>query len=275
MLFSEGYMETDYMFLQKKADKDIKGLEDLKGKTITVNKGSAYETWAKANAEKYGFKYDVYGTNADAVQAVLSGRADANMAGHTVVLWAAKQNPAVKATYTYKTGLVWAMPFRLDDKEGRAQVNNVLKCMKLDGTVARLHEKWFGIKPEKDSWVYKVAPGHGVPGHGRLRPGADHAEVLVDIDSILEVRGLHKSFGTLEVLKGIDLAVAQGELVFIIGPVGLGQVDAAALLQPAGGAHQRLGGGRRHRHHARPTSTSTACARRSAWCSSRSTSIRT
>src|SRR3954447_26043724 len=149
MLFSEGYMETDYMFLQKRSDKDIKGLEDLKGKTITVNKGSAYETWAKANAEKYGFKYDVYGTNADAVQAVLSGRADANMAGHTVVLWAAKQNPAVKATYTYKTGLVWAMPFRIDDEEGRAQVNNVLKCMKLDGTVARLYEKWFGIKPEK------------------------------------------------------------------------------------------------------------------------------
>src|SRR5256886_2762034 len=68
MLFSEGYMETDYMFLQKKADKDIKGLEDLKGKTITVNKGSAYETWTKANADKYGFKYDVYGTNADAVR---------------------------------------------------------------------------------------------------------------------------------------------------------------------------------------------------------------
>jgi ABC-type amino acid transport substrate-binding protein len=164
MLFSEGYMETDYMFLQKKSDKDIRGLEDLKGKTITVNKGSAYETWAKANGEKYGFKYDVYGTNADAVQAVLSGRADANMAGHTVVLWAAKQNPAVKATYTYKTGLVWAMPFRLDDKEGRAQVNMVLKCMKLDGTVARLYQKWFGIKPAADSWVYKVAPGHGVPG---------------------------------------------------------------------------------------------------------------
>src|SRR5258708_31439541 len=81
MLFSEGYRETDYMFLQKKADKDILGLEDLKGKTITVNKGSAYEAWAKANGEKYGFKFDVYGTNADAVQAVLPGPADANMAG--------------------------------------------------------------------------------------------------------------------------------------------------------------------------------------------------
>src|SRR5258708_23701568 len=147
MLFSEGYRETDYMFLQKKADKDILGLEDLKGKTITVNKGSAYETWAKANGEKYGFKFDVYGTNADAVQAVLSGRADANMAGHTVVLWAAKQNPAVKATYTYKTGLGWAMPFPLDDKEGRAQGNMVLKCMKLDGTAARPPRQWVGLQP--------------------------------------------------------------------------------------------------------------------------------
>src|SRR3954453_11054433 len=171
MLFSEGYMETDYMFLQRKDDKPIRSLEDLKGKTITLNKGSAYETWGKANADKYGFKFDVYGTNADAGQAERAHRPDANMAGHPVVLWAAKQNPAVKATSLYKTGPVWAMPFRLDDKEGRATVNNVLKCMKLDGTVARLHEKWFGVKPEKDSWVYKVAPGHGVPGMEGYDPG--------------------------------------------------------------------------------------------------------
>jgi ABC-type amino acid transport substrate-binding protein len=164
MLFSEGYMETDYMFLQRKDDKDIRSLEDLKGKKITVNKGSAYESWTKANAEKYGFTFDVYGTNADAVQAVLSKRADANMAGHTVVMWAAKQNPQVKPTYTHKTGLVWAMPFRLDDKAGRDQINSVLKCMKMDGYIAKLHEKWFGIKPAADSWVHKVAPGHGVPG---------------------------------------------------------------------------------------------------------------
>ena len=40
---------------------------------------------------------------------------------------------------------------------------------------------------------------------------------------ILEVRGLHKSFGALEVLKGIDLAVRKGELVFVIGPSGSGK----------------------------------------------------
>ncbi len=40
---------------------------------------------------------------------------------------------------------------------------------------------------------------------------------------ILDVAGLHKSFGDLEVLKGIDLKVAERELVFVIGPSGSGK----------------------------------------------------
>ena len=40
---------------------------------------------------------------------------------------------------------------------------------------------------------------------------------------ILEVRGLKKSFGNLEVLKGIDFDVRPQELVFIIGPSGSGK----------------------------------------------------
>ena len=40
---------------------------------------------------------------------------------------------------------------------------------------------------------------------------------------ILEVVALHKSFGALEVLKGIDLEVRPRELVFIIGPSGSGK----------------------------------------------------
>ena len=40
---------------------------------------------------------------------------------------------------------------------------------------------------------------------------------------ILEVAGLRKSFGHLEVLKGIDLKVAARELVFVIGPSGSGK----------------------------------------------------
>ena len=40
---------------------------------------------------------------------------------------------------------------------------------------------------------------------------------------ILKVRGLKKSFGNLEVLKGIDFDVKPQELVFIIGPSGSGK----------------------------------------------------
>ncbi|MDA7947208.1 MAG: amino acid ABC transporter ATP-binding protein [Hyphomicrobiaceae bacterium] len=40
---------------------------------------------------------------------------------------------------------------------------------------------------------------------------------------MLQISGLHMSYGMLEVLKGIDLSVAQRELVFIIGPSGSGK----------------------------------------------------
>ncbi len=40
---------------------------------------------------------------------------------------------------------------------------------------------------------------------------------------ILKITGLHKSFGDNEVLKGIDLNVSAGQLVFMIGPSGSGK----------------------------------------------------
>ena len=50
-------------------------------------------------------------------------------------------------------------------------------------------------------------------------PGAANASQ----PAILQVRGLVKRFGALEVLKGIDFSVAPQELVFVIGPSGSGK----------------------------------------------------
>jgi polar amino acid transport system ATP-binding protein len=47
--------------------------------------------------------------------------------------------------------------------------------------------------------------------------------MLAGTAPILDIRGLRKSFGHAEVLRGIDLSVKPQELVFIIGPSGSGK----------------------------------------------------
>ena len=42
-------------------------------------------------------------------------------------------------------------------------------------------------------------------------------------DAMIKVRGLHKYFGPLHVIKGVDLDVALGEVIVIIGPSGGGK----------------------------------------------------
>ncbi|CAM4217284.1 amino acid ABC transporter ATP-binding protein [Streptococcus penaeicida] len=41
--------------------------------------------------------------------------------------------------------------------------------------------------------------------------------------SLIDIKGLSKSFGQNQVLKGIDLSIAEGEVVVIIGPSGSGK----------------------------------------------------
>jgi len=47
---------------------------------------------------------------------------------------------------------------------------------------------------------------------------------------VLEIRGLHKRYGDLEVLHGIDLTVERGELVAVVGPSGSGKSTLLHLI---------------------------------------------
>ena len=42
-------------------------------------------------------------------------------------------------------------------------------------------------------------------------------------NSLVEIKDIHKSFGSLEVLKGVDFSVDQGEVVCLIGKSGSGK----------------------------------------------------
>lgn len=171
LLFTEGYLNTDFQFVTKKGALPITALEELKGKVISVNKGSAYDSWARGLEEKIGWKVESFGTQTDAVQAVISGRAYANVAGNTVVQWAAKSNPQIQLSYTYSTGLVWAVALRKDSAPLRNELDQAIECLKASGAIAALHEKWFGTKPAPGSAAVTVFAGYGVPD----MPGYDPA----------------------------------------------------------------------------------------------------
>ena len=47
---------------------------------------------------------------------------------------------------------------------------------------------------------------------------------------MIRTKEIRKSFGTLEVLKGIDLLVERGEVVSIVGPSGAGKTTLLQIL---------------------------------------------
>ena len=68
----------------------------------------------------------------------------------------------------------------------------------------------------------------------RPRP-AEQITELVDGGPMLRLEQVHKSFGKLHVLRGIDLAVNRGKVVCVIGPSGSGKstlLRCINLLEP-------------------------------------------
>jgi polar amino acid transport system substrate-binding protein len=165
MLFTEGYLFTAFQFGIRRGSAPIRSMDDLRGKAITVNKGSAYDAWAQENAARFGFTVQTYDTQPDAVQAVVSGRAYANLGGNTAVRYAATRTPLFIADFVMTdTRAHWSAVLPIGATAMRVQLENALECMKLDGTIARLSLQWFGTAPTADDAENTVFPGTGVPG---------------------------------------------------------------------------------------------------------------
>ena len=169
LLFTAGYLWTYFQFGIKKGSKPLTGWADLKGKVLAVNKGTPYETVGKKMGAENGFEVQAFDYQTDAVQAVLSGRAYATFVGNTSIAYIAKQNPMFVPDLALKEGrLHWAAPVNKDNTKLRAELQDALDCMKKDGTLVKLYEKWIGPS-EPDGLERTITPGYGVPG----MPGYD------------------------------------------------------------------------------------------------------
>lgn len=170
MLFTAGYLWTAFQFGIKKGSAPIKGWEDLKGKAVSVNKGTPYEKLSKEMGEKHGFTVQVYDTQPDATQAVISGRAYATLGGNTTIVYAASRNPQFAADLELTdTRAHWAAPVPKTNPALRKELQDTINCMKKDGTIVKMSTKWFGREPPADALERVITPGYGPPG----MPGYD------------------------------------------------------------------------------------------------------
>lgn len=172
LLLSESIVSSSYQFIAKKGGKQVKSLDDLKNLRVAVNTGSAYDSWANDNKDKYNLTISRYGKTADAFQAVLTGRADVAMSGDGNVMYAAAQNKMLVPSYKIPTGAAFAWAFRRDDTALRATIENTIKCMKQDGTMAKIYRTWFGSNPPANDPVVTVTPGLGIPNMNGYDPSA-------------------------------------------------------------------------------------------------------
>ena len=50
-----------------------------------------------------------------------------------------------------------------------------------------------------------------------------NSNLMHSMNSIISCKNIYKSFGKIEVLKGIDLSILESEIVSIVGPSGSGK----------------------------------------------------
>lgn len=166
ILFTEGYMQTGLGFMTPASADPITKLEDLEGRAMSINRGTSTDTWITNEGAdtKYGFEVQRYDGSADAIQAVLSGRADVYVNDLQGVQYTAKQVPNMTYAYEVLQERTYSTGFRYGDEDARNAVERALECMKLDGTLAALNVKWFGAEPVEGSAMTKVSPGYGPVG---------------------------------------------------------------------------------------------------------------
>lgn len=163
MLFSEPYHDVSLAFVTR-ADRRLTSVDELRGKRIGVVSGSVQDEWMRDNASRYGIEPMRFESTPDSLQAVTIRRIDGHMTTLDAGLWMLRTQRQFAVDVRLPPSGRFGFAFRPEDTEFRDLFERQLECMKRDGTMARIYERWFGAPPDPASSTVTVSEGLGAPG---------------------------------------------------------------------------------------------------------------
>jgi polar amino acid transport system substrate-binding protein len=123
---------------------DISSVDDLEGATVGAQDGTTGEIYA--NDETPASEVRGYPEGPDALNALRGGQVDAVIIDEPVAQEVIEKQGGIEITQI-PTGELYGLPVAEDDDALLDEVNKALKEMKDDGTLAKLYDKYFGVKP--------------------------------------------------------------------------------------------------------------------------------
>ncbi len=146
--FAQPYYDS-HQSLTVKADSGIKGLAGMEGKTVGVDTGSTGDIWATAHqAETKIGTISKYEGLTPAMLDLQAGRIDGYISDIPALLYYVKDKPQFAVVERIKTTEQYSVMFAKDSPLA-TKVNDVITEMKKDGSLAKIHETWFGTKPDE------------------------------------------------------------------------------------------------------------------------------
>ncbi|WP_079507523.1 transporter substrate-binding domain-containing protein [Mesobacillus jeotgali] len=144
--FSDPYFDAGLTLVVKKDNTDIKTIEDLKGKTVAVKKGTTGAKFAEEKADKGGFKVVQFNDSPSMFQEVSNGNADVLIEDYPVIAYAiAQKDLGLKITGDRLNGDQYGIAvIKGENQELLKKINTGLKELKKNGKYEEIVNKYLG-----------------------------------------------------------------------------------------------------------------------------------
>ena len=146
--FAQPYYDSDQS-LTVRSDSGIEGLDGMEGLAVGVDTGSTGDIWMTEHEGEVGVS-DIrrYEGLQPAMLDLAAGRIDGYVSDIPALLYYSKDKPEFEVVERIPTNERYSVMFA-KDAELADEVDAVITELKQDGTMAELHEKWFGAAPEE------------------------------------------------------------------------------------------------------------------------------